>query len=251
MTDNNVQIWHTDPNRVYDHPSFPGQWDLYPDFQYYGTALTDNNGRFKFQTYCPGIYPYQPITHIHVRVFLGGELKLTTLMYFVDKDPNYPKSLILNVEEVKDDDSNYYHATTKNLVIDLGGSGNLTKKTEQQAGPFYPLEDFFNVNVNLVVSDDFYNNAATSLGPSNAPSNKHSSEPSQSTTARSSNVPSFVTSNHPSAKPFAIPSTGLSSLPTSVSNPSLFSAAPTLNNCHFSLYLMLGRSFKYMLSFIL
>lgn len=151
VNDGKVQIWHADPNGVYDHPSFPGQWDLYPDFQYYGTASTDNNGRFEFQTYRPGIYPQRPITHIHVRVFLGGELKLTTQMYFADEDPNYPESLILNVEEVKDDGSNYYHATTKNLVIDLRSGGNLTKTPEQQAGPFYPLEDFFSVGSNLIL----------------------------------------------------------------------------------------------------
>jgi len=76
-----VEIWQTDVNGVYLHPGDPGVENRDPNFQSYGEAMTDENGRYHFRTILPGLYEPRP-RHIHVKVKLNGQELLTTQFYF-------------------------------------------------------------------------------------------------------------------------------------------------------------------------
>ena len=76
-----VEIWHADPQGGYDTAS--------QEKRYYGQASTDAEGFYAFSTLMPGRYLngeiYRP-AHIHMKVFVGTQERLTTQIYF-DGDP--------------------------------------------------------------------------------------------------------------------------------------------------------------------
>lgn len=76
-----VEIWQTDPNGRYndERDRTPGPRD--PDFQYWGLAATAKDGSFSFLTLIPGEYEPRP-AHIHFKVWVDRELKLTSQIYF-------------------------------------------------------------------------------------------------------------------------------------------------------------------------
>lgn len=76
-----VEIWQTDANGFYLHPDDPGTDQRDPNFQFYGEAVTDENGRYSFRTILPGLYEPRP-RHIHVKIKRDGQTLLTTQFYF-------------------------------------------------------------------------------------------------------------------------------------------------------------------------
>ena len=76
-----VEIWQTDPLGRYKHPRDPNDGGRWPDFLYWGEALTDDDGRFDFRTYVPGAYGRRP-AHIHYKVWDGKRRLLTSQLYF-------------------------------------------------------------------------------------------------------------------------------------------------------------------------
>lgn len=72
-----VEIWQADDEGDYDNAS--------ADMRYRGQQATDADGRYQFTTIMPGHYlngaSYRP-AHIHVKVWVGGEERLTTQLYF-------------------------------------------------------------------------------------------------------------------------------------------------------------------------
>jgi protocatechuate 3,4-dioxygenase, beta subunit len=82
-----VEIWQACDTGRYDHPNDPNtSVELDPNFQYYGKAVTDGEGRYLFKTIIPGAYPasgtwWRP-PHIHFKVIKTGYHELTTQMYF-------------------------------------------------------------------------------------------------------------------------------------------------------------------------
>jgi len=80
-----VEIWQTDPIGKYKDPrdSTPGKRD--PNFQYWGKTITAEDGTFSFKTLVPGGYAPRP-AHIHFKVWVAGQLRLTSQIYF----QNYP-----------------------------------------------------------------------------------------------------------------------------------------------------------------
>ena len=76
-----VEIWQTDPSGRYkdSRDSTPGQRD--PSFQYWGKATTAADGTFFFRTLVPGGYAPRP-THIHYKVWVDSEMRLTSQIYF-------------------------------------------------------------------------------------------------------------------------------------------------------------------------
>tara|TARA_B100000683_G_scaffold275500_2_gene326498 strand:+ start:1739 stop:2509 length:771 start_codon:yes stop_codon:yes gene_type:complete len=84
-----VDIWHADPTDVpvadlvdsdsvdYDNTS--------SEMRYRGQTATDAEGRYSFHTKKPGWYlnggTFRPM-HIHVKVWVGDNLKLTSQLYF-------------------------------------------------------------------------------------------------------------------------------------------------------------------------
>ena len=76
-----VEVWQTDANGIYLHPSDPKTKDRDPNFQFYGESLTGESGSWFFRTIDPGYYEPRP-RHIHVKVRLDGQELLTTQIYF-------------------------------------------------------------------------------------------------------------------------------------------------------------------------
>jgi protocatechuate 3,4-dioxygenase beta subunit len=84
-----VEIWQANAAGRYDHPSDPNPALLDPNFQGYGIAVSDAEGRYRFKTIKPGAYPvmqgWDRPPHIHFE--LTGRIdRQTTQMWFPD-DP--------------------------------------------------------------------------------------------------------------------------------------------------------------------
>lgn len=87
-----VEIWQACETGRYNHPADPNTAELDPNFQYWGKAVTDKNGFYRFRTIVPGAYPadtnwIRP-PHIHYKVAKLGYVELITQMYFADNDLN-------------------------------------------------------------------------------------------------------------------------------------------------------------------
>ncbi len=78
-----VEIWQCDADGHYHHPGDGGRAD--PDFQGFGRATVDAEGRFRFRTMKPVAYSGRT-PHIHAKVKLGTRELLTTQLY-VEGDP--------------------------------------------------------------------------------------------------------------------------------------------------------------------
>ena len=81
-----IEIWQADHQGKYNHPSDPLDLEPDPDFQFWGRASSDLQGRYQFLSIKPGSYPaspgwYRP-PHIHIHVSRRGYHPLTTQMYF-------------------------------------------------------------------------------------------------------------------------------------------------------------------------
>ena len=76
-----VDLWQTDPEGRYRHPSDTSPGERYEDFAYWGKATISEDGRFSFRTYVPGAYTPRP-AHIHYKVFRDNRPVLTSQIYF-------------------------------------------------------------------------------------------------------------------------------------------------------------------------
>ena len=75
-----IEIWQANTHGRYAHPWDSSRRPLDPNFQGYGTQVTDAQGRYRFKTIKPGAYDSRP-PHIHVDI-AGGKRDLTTQIYF-------------------------------------------------------------------------------------------------------------------------------------------------------------------------
>ncbi|MCC2678083.1 MAG: hypothetical protein K0R29_659 [Pseudobdellovibrio sp.] len=95
-----VEIWQACHSGRYNHPSDPNTAELDPNFQYWGKAVTDKNGNYRFRTILPGAYPADDTwvrpPHIHYKISKKGYLELITQMYFTGNDDLNASDLILN-----------------------------------------------------------------------------------------------------------------------------------------------------------
>lgn len=94
-----VEIWQACESGRYNHPSDTNTAPLDPNFQYWGKAVTDNNGNYRFRTIVPGAYPadtnwIRP-PHIHFKISRLGYIELITQMYFSDAAALNNQDLIL------------------------------------------------------------------------------------------------------------------------------------------------------------
>jgi protocatechuate 3,4-dioxygenase, beta subunit len=80
-----VEIWQPNAAGRYDHPSDPNPAPVDPNFQGYGVARTDADGRYRFKTIKPGGYPvtqgWDRPPHIHFQLN-GRADRLVTQMWF-------------------------------------------------------------------------------------------------------------------------------------------------------------------------
>ena len=86
-----VEIWQACHSGRYNHPNDPNPAALDDNFQYWGQAVTNADGRYSFLTIVPGRYPASATwlrpPHIHYKVHKRGFHELTTQMYFLgDRD---------------------------------------------------------------------------------------------------------------------------------------------------------------------
>lgn len=87
-----VEIWQACHTGKYNHASDPNPAKLDPDFQYWGKAVTNARGEYRFRTIVPGAYPagngwIRP-PHIHYKVSKVGYMELITQMYFAGHELN-------------------------------------------------------------------------------------------------------------------------------------------------------------------
>ena len=111
-----VEIWQANAVGRYAHPSDTNAAPVDPDFEGFGVALTDADGRYQFKTIKPAAYPTGPNSfrpaHIHFDVS-GRQDRLVTQMYFEgdpynDKDRflqsiRQPERLIVKLQPAKAD----------------------------------------------------------------------------------------------------------------------------------------------------
>lgn len=98
-----VEIWQACKTGRYNHPSDPNTQPLDPNFQYWGKAVTDANGLYRFRTIVPGAYPadtdwIRP-PHIHFKVSKLGYLELITQVYFAGHELNAQDKYLIRLSE--------------------------------------------------------------------------------------------------------------------------------------------------------
>jgi protocatechuate 3,4-dioxygenase beta subunit len=77
LSDALVDLWHCDEEGVYDNRGF----------RYRGHQFTDADGRYRFETAVPAIYPGRT-RHFHVKVQPRGARLLTTQLYWPGEPAN-------------------------------------------------------------------------------------------------------------------------------------------------------------------
>ena len=87
-----VEIWQCDAKGIYNHPRDRRFASRDTAFQGFGHATTDALGRFAFRTIVPVPYPGRT-PHIHLKVVVGDEVKLTTQYYRAGFEQNARDSL--------------------------------------------------------------------------------------------------------------------------------------------------------------
>lgn len=91
-----VEIWQCDANGRYHHQEDPSSAALDPNFQGFGTTMTDAEGRYRFRTIKPVPYPGRT-PHIHFKVKGGVFDELTTQLYIAGHPQNPEDWLYRNV----------------------------------------------------------------------------------------------------------------------------------------------------------
>lgn len=96
-----VEIWQANKWGRYDHKEDPNPAPEAPNFQGWGHAVTDAEGRYRFKTVKPGPYPVgddrMRTPHIHFKVAKQGFHGLTTQMYFEDEELNAEDFLLMKL----------------------------------------------------------------------------------------------------------------------------------------------------------
>jgi protocatechuate 3,4-dioxygenase beta subunit len=88
-----LDLWHADETGDYDNRGF----------RYRGHVFTDAQGRYRFRTILPGLYPGRT-RHYHVKVQAPGRPLLTTQLYFPNepfntRDGFFHRELLMQVSE--------------------------------------------------------------------------------------------------------------------------------------------------------
>jgi protocatechuate 3,4-dioxygenase beta subunit len=91
-----VDLWHADERGDYDNAGF----------RYRGHLFTDAEGRYRFRTIVPALYPGRT-RHYHVKVQAPQQSVLTTQLYFPDEPANrrdglFRRELLMRMAEAGD-----------------------------------------------------------------------------------------------------------------------------------------------------
>lgn len=93
-----VEIWQCDANGRYRHPRDRQPVAEDPNFQGFGHTVTDEEGRYRFRTIRPVIYPGRT-PHIHAAVFPGEDVPFVTQIYVAGEAHNDRDILFRRVPE--------------------------------------------------------------------------------------------------------------------------------------------------------
>jgi len=109
-----VDLWQANAKGRYAHPADPNPAPLDPNFQGWGQAATDADGRYAFRTIKPAAYPLEVLRggrvdeaagyrtpHIHFRVSKRGYAELATQMYFAGEALNGKDIVLSRVPEAE------------------------------------------------------------------------------------------------------------------------------------------------------
>lgn len=109
-----VDLWQANAKGRYAHPADPNPARLDPNFQGWGQAVTDDEGRYSFLTIKPGAYPLGFLgageadeaagyrtPHLHFRVSKRGFNELSTQMYFAGEALNEKDGVLRRVPEAE------------------------------------------------------------------------------------------------------------------------------------------------------
>jgi protocatechuate 3,4-dioxygenase beta subunit len=136
-----VEIWQACQSGKYNHPGDPNTAELDPNFQYWGKAITDAAGKYKFRTIIPGAYPadtdWMRPPHIHFKVQKLGYHELITQMYFSGDKLNDQDLILQNLSK----------SEQEQVVVSLA----------KDAGETYPVANF-NISLNKVTTNKRRNN---------------------------------------------------------------------------------------------
>jgi protocatechuate 3,4-dioxygenase beta subunit len=113
-----IEIWQTDAEGVYLHPNDPGTAQRDMNFQFYGEATTDENGRYTFRTVLPGQYEPRP-RHIHFKVKLNGQELITSQFYFAEESGGEPEPLIITLAPGQDAAENPILTGQRDIILDV------------------------------------------------------------------------------------------------------------------------------------
>lgn len=119
-----VEVWQACKSGRYDHPSDPNTAELDPDFQYWGKAVTDQNGFYRFRTIIPGAYPadvgWMRPPHIHYKISKRGYMELITQMYFSGNSLNNRDRILKRLRPEQQNEVVVAFNNVKNLPHPVG-----------------------------------------------------------------------------------------------------------------------------------
>ncbi|WP_432695139.1 protocatechuate 3,4-dioxygenase [Marinobacterium sp. YM272] len=87
IPDIKVEIWQCDGQGIYDHPRQSNHENFDASFAGFGATVTQDDGRYQFQTLYPVPYSSRP-PHIHVKLWRDGHELLTTQLYLQGQTGN-------------------------------------------------------------------------------------------------------------------------------------------------------------------
>jgi protocatechuate 3,4-dioxygenase beta subunit len=99
-----LEIWQANAAGRYAHPADRSDRPLDPNFQGFGRALTDPEGRYRFVTVKPGAVPFEgnrwQAPHVLVSIFAAGLLRrLVTRLYFPDEPANQSDPILAAIDD--------------------------------------------------------------------------------------------------------------------------------------------------------
>lgn len=112
-----VEIWQACATGRYNHPKDPNNAELDPNFQYWGKAITDASGSYRFRTLIPGSYQadvnWRRPPHIHFKVSALGYRELITQMYFKGDSLNDIDLILQDLD----------HADQEKVIVEFADQG--------------------------------------------------------------------------------------------------------------------------------
>jgi len=95
-----IELWEADNNGVYYYEgSFgpPNDYaDIDPNFQHYGTTVTDSTGAWSFRTIKPGKYEGR-VRHFHYKVKINGITVLTSQFMFEEDRGSFADDMVTDL----------------------------------------------------------------------------------------------------------------------------------------------------------